>query len=326
MLSLTFIITVILVLLMIPLLKKLHIGQEIRDDGPKAHLIKQGTPTMGGIVIFISIVISTIICYVYLVRVADNLEVANRIIPFLLTTAGFFMIGFIDDFRKLILKNAKGLSPKYKMLGLLIVSAIFIVYITQGTDLGTGTYIPILNETVEFPVWIYIPFGIFVFAATTNAINLTDGVDGLATSVSLIIIACLAVIGIKFGMLDSVGYEVVLFASVSCGACLGFLLFNLHNAKIFMGDTGSLMLGGIIPMLAIYLQVPIVLVIIAIMPVLETISVILQVIYFKKTGKRIFKMAPLHHHFELSGWNENRIVAFFSAITFIVCVIAVVII
>lgn len=157
---------------------------------------------------------------------------------------------------------------------------------------------------------------IFVMLAATNAVNLTDGIDGLATSISMIIIACLSVIAIKYEV-----YEIAALGFALCGACLGFLLFNLHPAKIFMGDTGSLLLGGAIVTMALYLRMPLILIVVAIIPLLETVSVILQVIYFKKTGNRIFKMTPIHHHFELSGWKENKIVSVFSLITFIVCII-----
>ena len=179
-----------------------------------------------------------------------------------------------------------------------------------------GTYIPIAKTYIDLPIYIYIPFAIIVILATTNAINLTDGIDGLSSSVSAIIITCLAVIGMIFAI-----PEVSVFASCVIGAILGFLMFNLHPAKVFMGDTGSLLLGGVISSIALYLKMPILLIIIALIPVLETLSVIIQVAYYKKTGKRVFKMAPLHHHFELSGWKENKVVIIFSLITLILCII-----
>lgn len=168
------------------------------------------------------------------------------------------------------------------------------------------------------PIWLYIPFVILVMLATTNAINLTDGIDGLSTSVTTIILTCLTVIGIIFGV-----KEIVLFGSTLIGICLAFLLFNLHPAKVFMGDTGSLLLGGAVSVMAIYLKMPILLLIIAIVPVLETLSDIIQVAHYKRTKKRVFKMAPLHHHFELSGWNENTIVSTFSVVTLIACIIGI---
>ena len=226
------------------------------------------------------------------------------------------MIGFIDDFKKLVLKNTKGLKPSYKMLGLLIISVAYVIYLIYVLKIGTQTYIPIWKQYIDLPIYLYIPFAILVILGTTNAVNLTDGIDGLASSVSAIILTCLTVIGIMFGQ-----PEISVFGSIVIGAVLGFLMFNLHPAKVFMGDTGSLLLGGVISAIALYLKMPLLLLLIAIIPVIETISVIIQVVYFKKTGKRVFKMTPIHHHFELSGWTENKVVVIFSVITLIVCVI-----
>ena len=311
----TFIISIILGIIIIPILKKLKVGQIERDDGPASHLKKQGTPTMGGIIIIIAMIISSIIAYIYMNMVGLE-ETARKIIPMMLLTIGFGAIGFIDDYKKLVLKNTEGLKPSYKMLGLLIISVSYVIYLIQGLNLGTETYIPILKTYIELPTVVYIPAAIVVILATTNAINLTDGIDGLSSSVSAIIITCLTVIGLMIGI-----GEVSVFGSIVIGATLGFLMFNLHPAKVFMGDTGSLLLGGVISGLALYLKMPLLLLIIALVPVIETLSVILQVAFFKKTGKRIFKMAPLHHHFELSGWKENKVVIVFSIITLILCVI-----
>ena len=312
----TFIISIILGIIIIPILKKLKVGQIERDDGPASHLKKQGTPTMGGIIIIIAMIISSIIAYIYMNMVGLE-ETARKIIPMMLLTKAFGAIGFIDAHKKLVLKNTEGLKPSYKMLGLLIISVSYVIYLIQGLNLGTETYIPILKIYIDLPTVVYIPAAIVVILATTNAINLTDGIDGLSSSVSAIIITCLTVIGLMIG----VG-EVSIFGSIVIGATLGFLMFNLHPAKVFMGDTGSLLLGGVISGLALYLKMPLLLLIIALVPVVETLSVILQVAYFKKTGKRIFKMAPLHHHFELSGWKENKVVIVFSIITLILCVIS----
>ena len=311
----TFIISIILGIIIIPILKKLKVGQIERDDGPASHLKKQGTPTMGGIIIIIAMIISSIIAYIYMNMVGLE-DTARKIIPMMLLTIGFGAIGFIDDYKKLVLKNTEGLKPSYKMLGLLIISVSYVIYLIQGLNLGTETYIPILKTYIELPTVVYIPAAIVVILATTNAINLTDGIDGLSSSVSAIIITCLAVIGMLFAV-----PEVSVFASCVIGAILGFLMFNLHPAKVFMGDTGSLLLGGVISAIALYLKMPILLIIIALIPVLETLSVIIQVAYYKKTGKRIFKMAPLHHHFELSGLKENKVVIVFSLITLILCII-----
>ena len=309
----TFVVSVICGLITIPILKKLKVGQIERDDGPASHLKKQGTPTMGGIIMIIAIIISVTGSYLFL-TITGNEVLGKKLLPLLLITIGFGMIGFIDDFKKLVLKNTDGLKPSYKMFGLLIIAVAYVLFLIQGLKIGTDTYIPILKMYICIPIFVYIPLAIVVILATTNAINLTDGIDGLSSSVSAIIITCLTVIGISNQI-----YEVSIFGSIVIGAVLGFLMFNLHPAKVFMGDTGSLMLGGVISGLALYLKMPLLLLIIAIIPVLETLSVILQVAYFKKTGNRIFKMAPLHHHFELSGWKENKVVVIFSLITLVAC-------
>ena len=313
-LIIAFIITVGLALVIIPILKKLKVGQIERDDGPESHLKKQGTPTMGGIIMIIAVTVITLGIFLYYINKEPNM--AMNMLALLLTAIGFGLIGFIDDFKKLVLKNTKGLKPAYKMFGLLIISVTYVMYLIYILKNGTDIIIPVLNMNLSIPTIVYIPFAIFVLLATSNAINLTDGVDGLSTSVTTIIITCLTVIGIIFDM-----KEVAVFGSIIVGACLGFLMFNLHPAKVFMGDTGSLLLGGVIASLALYLKVPLLLLIIALIPIIETCSVIIQVAYFKKTGKRIFKMAPLHHHFELSGWNENKIVSIFSLITLALCIV-----
>ena len=303
-------------LIIIPILKHLKVGQIERNDGPESHLKKQGTPTMGGIIIAVAIAIICVILY-FKYRI-ENMQIANNILPLLFVTIGFGLVGFVDDFKKLVLKNTKGLKPSYKMLGLLIVAVGYTLFLTNVLKIGTDTYIPFIKEYITFPMWFYIPFAIVVLLGTTNAVNLTDGIDGLSTTVTTIIITCLTVISIFFGV-----KEVTLVGASLIGACLGFLIFNLHPAKVFMGDTGSLLLGGAIAGIALYLKVPLILLIIALIPVIETISVMIQVMYFKKTGKRIFKMAPIHHHFELSGWSENKVVSIFSIITLILCTIGI---
>ena len=313
-LLLSFIITVILGIIIVPILRKLKVGQIERDDGPESHLKKQGTPTMGGIIIMLGIVIVTITAYIYYRNV--DIELAKNLLPILGLTIGFGVIGFIDDFKKLVLKNTKGLKPSLKMLGLLIISVAYIMYLIKGLNIGTETYIPILKQYINIPIYAYIPFSILVILATTNAVNLTDGIDGLSSSVCTIIITCLTIIATTLGV-----KEVVIFGAIVIGAVLGFLMFNIHPAKVFMGDTGSLFLGGVISGIALYLKMPLILMLIALIPVIETVSVIIQVTYFKKTGKRVFKMAPIHHHLELSGWRENQVVMLFSIITLVVCVL-----
>lgn len=311
----SFIATVILAIFIIPILRKFKIGQIEREEGPQSHLGKKGTPTMGGIIIAAGIIVGTIGGYIY--YSTTDPEVGRKLFPLLLISVGFGIIGFIDDYKKLVLKNTKGLKPSSKMLGLLIIAVLFTLYLLKGVNLGTTTIIPFIKKELVLPVLIYIPFAIFVILGTTNAVNLTDGIDGLSTSVAAIITTCLTVIAI---ILDV--KEIVVFGSIIVGACLGFLIFNLNTAKVFMGDTGSLLLGGVISAIALYLQMPLILLIIAAIPVLETISVVLQVVYFKKTGgKRLFKMAPLHHHFELSGWKENKVVSVFCIFTLMLCII-----
>jgi len=310
-LLLSFLVSTIVSLIVIPILKRLKVGQIERDDGPESHLKKQGTPTMGGIIMIISIALVTFVMYI--AHFKQEPDVINKLIPLVLVSLGFGVVGLVDDFKKLVLKNTDGLKPMYKMIGLLIISVAFAIYLL---GLGTQTLIPIFKTYITIPTLIFIPFVIFVMLGTTNAINLTDGIDGLATSVTTIIIACLTVIGIANEV-----KEVAILGSIVCGVNLGFLLFNMHPAKVFMGDTGSLLLGGVVVSMALYLKMPLILIIIALIPVIETVSVILQVAFFKKTGKRIFKMAPLHHHFELSGWKENKVVVIFSLITLVLCII-----
>lgn len=314
-LLLSFVITIITSLAIIPILKKLKVGQMERTEGPQSHLGKQGTPTMGGIIMILVITVLTgFLCYDY---IKDNQSsVAKNLIPIAAVSIGFGLVGFIDDFKKLVLKNTEGLKPLYKMIGLLIFSVAFVLYITKVLNIGTETYIPFIKTYFTLPVWLYIPFAILVLLGTSNAVNLTDGIDGLATSVTALILTCLTVIGIIFNI-----KEIVVFGSITIGTCLGFLLFNLNPAKIFMGDIGSLMLGGAVAGMALYLKMPLLLLIIALVPVIETLSVMIQVRYFKKTGNRIFKMTPIHHHFELSGWNENKIVSIFSIITLMLSVV-----
>jgi phospho-N-acetylmuramoyl-pentapeptide-transferase len=277
-------------------------------------LRKQGTPTMGGIMMMITILVFTVIaCFI-------NRE-SEFVVPILmiaLVSLGFGLVGFIDDFKKVVLHNTEGLNPKLKMLGLLIVSSIYTIVLMKYINIGTDLIIPFTDFTLVLPNWLFIPFTILVMLATTNAVNLTDGIDGLAASVSAIMITALSIIAIKLG-----NTEVSIFGAIVIGSCLGFLVYNFHKAKVMMGDTGSLLLGGVISSIAIYLKIPIFLIIIAIIPVLETLSVILQVLYFRRTGKRLFRMSPLHHHFELTGWRENRVVGVFSLVTLIFSIIGI---
>lgn len=318
-LLLSFAISTITSLVVIPILKRLKVGQSEREEGPSSHLSKKGTPTMGGIILIITTLLLS--AFLYIDYAKDEPEIATKLLPMVFVTIGFGLVGFIDDFKKVVMHNTDGLSPKLKMLGLMIIAIAYVVMLVFNFHNGTDIYIPFVDTYIMVPMWIYIPFAVVVILATTNAINLTDGIDGLSTSVTTIILTCLTVISIIWGI-----KETTIFGCIIIGAALGFLLFNLHPARVFMGDTGSLMLGGAIAGIALYLKIPLLLIIIAIIPVIETASVIIQVAYYKKTGKRVFKMAPIHHHFELCGWKENTIVSIFSLITLIMCMVGIMII
>ena len=313
-LVLSFVASIIFGLIVIPILKRCKIGQIEREDGPESHLSKQGTPTMGGIIMAIAMVVcSTFLFFQYK---SSDPSTSMKMIPLVFVTLGFGFVGFVDDFKKLVLKSTEGLKPMYKMFGLLIIAVVYTIYLVKYMNIGTETYIPIIKQYITLPVWAYIPFAIFVMLGTTNAVNLTDGIDGLSTSVTTIILTCLVSISIILGV-----KEVTVTGTILIGACLGFLLFNLHPAKVFMGDTGSLMLGGAIAGMALYMKMPLILIVIALIPIIETLSVMIQVVHFKRTGNRVFKMAPIHHHFELSGWREGKVVTVFSCITLILCII-----
>ncbi len=308
----SFIATAIVGRLLIPILKKLKVAQSERLDGPKSHLKKQGTPTMGGIMMIAVIIALTIASSI------SNREFSNQILPVALASLGFGLVGFIDDFKKVVLKNTDGLSPKLKLLGQLIVSVVFLVYLMNYTNIGTQIKIPFTGNILALPTWIYIVLMVFVMLGTTNAINLTDGVDGLAGSVVAIIVGALSVMAYRTQL-----FGISVYGAIVIGTCMGFLIYNFHKAKVMMGDTGSLLLGGVVSSMAIYMQNPLILIIIAIIPIIETLSVILQVLSGFFRGKLLFKMAPIHHHFELSGWRENKVVVVFSIITLIASIIGV---
>ncbi len=296
----------------IPLLKKLKFGQTEREDGPQSHLSKAGTPTIGGLIFLTPVLIVSIVMYF--------MGVAPRILPVLFVTIGFAAIGFIDDFLKIIRKNKEGLKPWKKMLGLLLVSVVFTIYIVFFTDYGTIIEIEFFGLETQLDLsWFYIPFTVFMLLAMTNAVNFSDGVDGLCSGCALMQFAMFSVITIMEAQNTSVTYFSVAFI----GALLGFLFFNFYPAKVFMGDTGSLALGGAIGACAIVMQKPLILLISGIIYIIEALSVIIQVAYFRKTGgKRFFRMAPIHHHFELGGWKETKVWAVFVGFTAVCCLAA----
>jgi len=303
----SFIATVILGFIVVPILKKEKIGQVVREDGPKSHLQKNGTPIMGGIIMLI--VINVILAF--FVK-----QYPVLVLP-MIATLGFGLVGFLDDFKKLYLQDPEGMSPKMKMTGLFIVTAILIFLYLKVFDLGTTTIIPIINQPVTLSLPAFILFITFILLGTTNAVNLTDGLDGLATGVVAIIMTFFTLVALK-----QQNYEMIVFSSTVAGSCIGFLMFNMHPARVFMGDTGSLALGGAVAITAIILKMPLILALVALVCIIDTVSVILQVVYFKITGgKRLFKMAPFHHHLELSGFKETTVVLIFWIITLICCII-----
>ena len=307
----SFAISALLCPIVIPFLHRLKFGQQVRDDGPQAHLKKQGTPTMGGLIILSSIIITSIF---YIPRYP-------KIIPVLFVTVGFGIIGFLDDYIKIVMKRSEGLNPKQKLIGQIIITGIFAWYLMTSGEVGIEMLIPF---TGGFDNGFFLDLGIFFIPAlfiivlgTDNGVNFTDGLDGLCTSVTILVATFFTIVAIG----ENSGISPITGAVV--GSLLGFLLFNVYPAKVFMGDTGSLALGGFVASSAYMMRMPIFIAIVGMIYLVEVLSVIIQVTYFKKTGgKRIFKMAPIHHHFELCGWSETRVVAVFSIITAILCLVA----
>lgn len=302
-----FVISAIMCPVVIPFLHKLKFGQQIREDGPQAHLKKQGTPTMGGLVILSSIIITS------LLYIKDY----PKIIPILFMTVGFGVIGFLDDYIKIVMKRSEGLKPGQKIIGQLLITGIFAYYIITSTDVGTFMLIPFTNNRLELPMWIFTAALFFIVLGTDNGVNFTDGLDGLCTSVTILVATFFTIVAIG----ENSGISPITGAAV--GSLLGFLLFNVYPARVFMGDTGSLALGGFVASSAFMMQMPLFIAIVGLIYLVEVLSVIIQVGYFKKTGgKRFFKMAPIHHHFELCGWSETRVVGVFSIITAVLCLLA----
>lgn len=307
-----FAVSVALSPVVIPFLQKLKVGQTEREVGVKSHLKKAGTPTMGGLIILISIVVTSLF---YIGKYP-------AIIPVLFLIIGFGIIGFLDDYLKVVLHRSDGLYPKQKMFGQLIVTTVFVVYLWNIHPECLELLIPFSGGKVisgDVMKIVAVPLAYFAVIGTVNGVNFTDGVDGLATGVTTMV----AVFYTIASMMLSAGIE-PLTAAVT-GALLGFLLFNVYPAKVFMGDTGSLALGGFVAGAAYMMKMPIFIVIIGLIYFVEVLSVMIQVTYFKKTGgKRFFKMAPIHHHFELCGWSETRVVTVFTVITAFLCLIGLV--
>ena len=291
----------------IPVLRNLKMGQTEREEGVKEHLKKAGTPTMGGVIILLSILITS------LLYIRSN----PQIIPVLFVTIGFGLIGFLDDYLKVVMKRSDGLFPKQKMALQIVVTAIFAYYLVKVAGISLKMLVPFSGGRYLDLGWLAIPVLFFAVIGTVNGVNFTDCLDGLASSVTVLVATFFTVVAIG----TKSGIEPVTGAVV--GALLGFLLFNVYPASVFMGDTGSLALGGFVASAAYMLQMPLFIIIVGLIYLVEVLSVIIQVTYFKKTGgKRIFKMAPIHHHFELCGWSETRVVAVFSIITALLCMVA----
>ena len=291
----------------IGILRRLKAGQTVRDDGPQTHLKKNGTPTMGGIIFLLGVVVT---CLFY---VKDY----PKIIPVLFMTVGFGIVGFLDDYIKVVLKRSEGLTPGQKMAGQLVVTAVFAYYMVKYSEAGLTMLVPFGPGLTIDLGWLSIPLLFFVVIGTVNGTNFTDGLDGLASSVTVIVAVFFSVVALGTGT----GIAPVTLAVA--GGLLGFLLFNVYPASVFMGDTGSLALGGFVASVAYMLNMPLFLLLVGLIYMVEVLSVIIQVTYFKAThGKRFFKMAPIHHHFEKCGWSETRVVTVFSIIEAFCCLIA----
>ena len=295
----------------IPFLHKLKFGQQIRQEGPQAHLKKAGTPTMGGLIILGSIIITSLF----------YLRDYPKIIPVLFVTVGFGIIGFLDDYIKIVMKRSEGLNPKQKLAGQILITAVFVCYLMRSGEVGTEILVPFtggFDQGILLDLgWLYIPFVFLVMLGTDNGVNFTDGLDGLCTSVTILVATFLTIVALG----EESGISPI--TGAVAGSLLGFLLFNVYPARVFMGDTGSLALGGFVAASAFMMQLPLFIPLVGLIYLAEVLSVIIQVTYFKKTGgKRIFKMAPIHHHFALCGWSETRVVAVFSIITAILCLVA----
>ncbi len=305
-LIISFLITLILGPIVIPLLTRLKVGQSIREEGPKTHYSKSGTPTMGGLIIMISLIIT----------VFSSGMVTKDTYILIFATLGFGFIGFIDDYIKVVMKRNLGLRAYQKLIFQSILAVILALYQSNTSELGTKVIVPFFeNHYFDLGI-LYIPFIVFVVVGTVNSVNLTDGLDGLASGVTLIVMSFFSIVALKWGF-----GSISLYATALAGACLGFLIHNAHPAKVFMGDTGSLALGGAVASIAILLNLPLIIPLVGGIYFAEALSVIIQVLSFKLTGKRVFHMSPLHHHYEYKGWKETKIVSVFWLVTVILCLI-----
>ncbi len=303
-------ISLLLGIVMIPMLRRLKFGQTVRDDGPETHLRKNGTPTMGGLIFIIAATVASVIV---LMLDAAQPELWIGILSMLL----FGLVGFVDDYIKVVKKQSLGLKAKQKIALQFVFALIIAMLHLKFSDMGTSIYVPFVKTTLDLGI-LYIPFVMFVIIAIVNSVNLTDGLDALATSVTIIVS-----LGLLFIAYHRMHTGLQYFLSAVIGGCIGFLRVNRYPAKVFMGDTGSMALGGVVAAAAMLMNIELIVPILCFVYFMESLSVIIQVAYFKRTGKRIFRMAPIHHHFEKLGWHETKVVSVFVAITIIMCIIGV---
>lgn len=292
----------------IPMLQRLKFGQSIRDEGPQRHLQKAGTPTMGGIMFLLALTVATLVV----------VPTSPAILLMVGTTIAYGILGFLDDFIKVVMKRNLGLRAKQKLVGQIAISAVLAYVAAFVLNLGTGISIPFTSYVLDWGWWFYLVFVLIVTVGTTNAVNLTDGLDGLATGITIVTSLAFGVVALVKNDLQS-----AIFAGAVAGSLMGFLAFNLHPARVFMGDTGSLALGGALAAIAVVTKTELLLPIIGGVYVVETLSVIIQVISFKTTGRRVFRMSPLHHHFELLGWSEGKVVKSFWLAALVCSVVGV---
>ncbi len=295
--------------ILIPFLRRLKFGQTVRDDGPQSHLKKTGTPTMGGLIFIIPV--TGVALYFS--------QQYPEIIPIVLATLGFAAVGFIDDFIKVVKKRKDGLYAGQKTFLQLLVCVSFAFYVIRFTEAGSSIVIPFTDFIVQ--PWLYFLFIVVFMYFFSNAVNITDGLDGLCSGVTLVVAIFFTIVSLTNA---EWGY-IKVFSAAIAGGCLGFLAFNIYPAKVFMGDTGSLALGGALTAISVMMRMPLILFIVGGIYLIEALSVILQVGSFKLTGKRIFRMAPIHHHFELTGWKETKVVAVFIVITVLLAIAALLI-
>ena len=304
--------------LLLPYLEKKQFKQFVREVGPQSHLSKTGTPSMGGL----AIIGASVLCAAIVGAVSGVADVWH-LTAILLVMVLFGCIGFIDDYEKAIKKNNAGISPKQKIILQFVFSGAFAIYAYLysgfGTVPGSAVWIPFVDRYIDFGL-LYIPFIIFVMIAFSNAVNLTDGLDGLASGVTALVALCMVILGV--GAYPMITAAPIVYGAVA-GACLGFLMYNKNPARIFMGDTGSMALGGVLAAAAVMLKMEFLVAIAGLLYVIEALSVIIQVVYFKKTRKRFFKMAPIHHHFELCGMKEKNVVYLFWGMTLVFCMLAI---